>query len=32
MPLNIVEKADDKVMINHILASVSDKTGLAEFV
>jgi phosphoribosylaminoimidazolecarboxamide formyltransferase/IMP cyclohydrolase len=28
MPLNIVEKADDKVMINHILASVSDKTGL----
>jgi phosphoribosylaminoimidazolecarboxamide formyltransferase/IMP cyclohydrolase len=28
MALNIVERADDKVRVDHVLASVSDKTGL----
>lgn len=32
MALNIVERIDDKVRVNHVLASVSDKTGLDVFV
>jgi len=32
MALNIVEQIDDHVKINHVLASVSDKTGLDELV
>ncbi|PID40777.1 MAG: hypothetical protein CR984_01435 [Proteobacteria bacterium] len=32
MILNKVEKIDDKIQINHVLISVSDKSGLQEFV
>jgi phosphoribosylaminoimidazolecarboxamide formyltransferase/IMP cyclohydrolase len=32
MALNIVEKIDKSVKINHVLASVSDKTGLESFI
>lgn len=32
MALNIVEKIDRSVKINHVLASVSDKTGLDTFI
>ena len=32
MALNIVEKIDDRVPVRHVLLSVSDKTGLEEFV
>jgi len=32
MALNIVEKIDDAVRINHVLASVSDKTGLDKLI
>lgn len=32
MALNVVEKIDGGVKINHVLASVSDKTGLEEFI
>ncbi len=32
MALNIVEKIDDPVKIQHVLASVSDKTGLEDLV
>jgi phosphoribosylaminoimidazolecarboxamide formyltransferase / IMP cyclohydrolase len=32
MALNIVEKIDKSVKINHVLASVSDKTGLEDLI
>lgn len=32
MALNIVERTDDAVKVKHVLASVSDKTGLDKFV
>lgn len=32
MALNIVEKIDDLVKVNHVLASVSDKTGLDHLI
>ncbi len=32
MGINIVEKIDDMVMLNHVLISVSDKSGLDAFV
>jgi phosphoribosylaminoimidazolecarboxamide formyltransferase / IMP cyclohydrolase len=32
MSLNIVEKIDDNVKVNHVLASVSNKTGLDKLV
>ena len=32
MALNVVEKIDDAVKINHVLASVSDKTGLDRLI
>lgn len=32
MAINIVEKIDDSVMVNQVLISVSDKSGLDEFV
>jgi len=32
MALNTVEKIDDAVKINHVLVSVSDKSGLDEFI
>jgi len=32
MSINIVEKTDDLVKVNHILVSVSDKTGLKNFI
>ena len=32
MGMNVVEKIDDKVMINTVLISVSDKSGLETFV
>ncbi len=32
MALNIVEKIDDRVQVNHVLASVSDKAGLDKLV
>ena len=32
MALNIVDKTDDRVQIKNVLMSVSDKTGLEEFV
>lgn len=32
MALNIVEQIDDRVMIQHVLASVSDKRGLDELI
>jgi phosphoribosylaminoimidazolecarboxamide formyltransferase/IMP cyclohydrolase len=32
MALNIVEKIDDAVKVNHVLVSVSDKTGLDKFI
>ncbi len=32
MSLNIVEKIDDGVKVRHVIASVSDKTGLDRFV
>ncbi len=32
MALNIVKDIDDKVKISHVLASVSDKTGLETFI
>jgi len=32
MTINVVEKIDDLVMVNHVLISVSDKAGLDEFV
>ncbi len=32
MALNIVEKIDDEVKVEHVLASVSDKTGLEQLV
>lgn len=32
MALNIVEKIDDQVKIQHVLVSVSDKTGLDKFI
>ncbi|MBC2742894.1 MAG: hypothetical protein HGJ93_07585 [Desulfosarcina sp.] len=32
MAMNIVEKIDDRVSVNHVLISVSDKSGLETFV
>ncbi len=32
MAMNVVEKIDDRVSINHVLISVSDKSGLDTFV
>lgn len=32
MTMNVVEKIDDQVKVNHVLISVSDKTGLETFV
>ncbi len=32
MTINTVEKIDDRVSVNHVLISVSDKRGLEEFV
>jgi len=32
MSINVVSKIDDSVKINHVLASVSDKTGLNHFI
>jgi phosphoribosylaminoimidazolecarboxamide formyltransferase/IMP cyclohydrolase len=32
MGINVVEKIDDAVKVNHVLASVSDKSGLEVFV
>jgi len=32
MALNIVEKIDDRVKVNHVLASVSDKKGLERLI
>ena len=32
MALNLVEKIDNAVKVNHVLASVSDKTGLETFI
>jgi phosphoribosylaminoimidazolecarboxamide formyltransferase / IMP cyclohydrolase len=32
MGINIVKKIDDKVMVNHVLISVSEKTGLDDFI
>lgn len=32
MALNIVEKIDDAVKINHVIASVSNKSGLEQFI
>lgn len=32
MGINIVEKIDDMVLVNHVLISVSDKTGLDDFI
>lgn len=32
MSLNVVDKIDDAVRVNHVLISVSDKTGLETFV
>ncbi|MBC8453686.1 hypothetical protein H8D64_01370, partial [PVC group bacterium] len=32
MALNVVEKIDDGVKVNHVLASVSDKSGLEQLI
>ena len=32
MSMNVVEKIDDRVAVNHVLVSVSDKTGLETFI
>ena len=32
MGINIVKKIDDKVLVNHVLISVSEKTGLDDFI
>ena len=32
MSINVVEKIDDRVQVRHILVSVSDKSGLDEFI
>ena len=32
MSINVVERIDDRVPVRHVLASVSDKTGLEEFI
>ena len=32
MSVNVVEKIDDMIQIKHVLVSVSDKTGLEEFI
>jgi len=32
MSINVVEKIDDRVKVRHILVSVSDKSGLDEFI
>ncbi|OGP63698.1 MAG: hypothetical protein A2V65_08290 [Deltaproteobacteria bacterium RBG_13_49_15] len=32
MSINIVEKIDDQVKVNHVLVSVSDKSGLSTFI
>jgi len=32
MSINVVEKIDDRVKVRHVLISVSDKSGLEEFV
>ena len=32
MPMNVVEKIDDLIQVNHILVSVSDKSGLEAFI
>ena len=32
MSINVVEKIDDFVKVRHVLASVSDKSGLESFI
>ena len=32
MSINVVEKIDDRVKVQHVLVSVSDKSGLEEFI